>query len=204
MPSNTHSHSHNQSDSPVKQHAPSPAQAITAQAAPAANPSCSDSRARRTGERQPALDSTSKPWRRSGSNRRPPACKAGALPLSYAPSRDRSLVGQGGLEPPTPRLSSVCSNQLSYWPKHVAGPPDPAGQDQPSLEPISMHKPCRDTRSAPGQALAQPRHQPAYPPQGTSRTIIPGHPGTICAPNSSGPASHPTPSGIRTASQGQA
>ena len=26
------------------------------------------------------------PWRRSDSNRRPPACKAGALPLSYAPS----------------------------------------------------------------------------------------------------------------------
>ena len=26
-------------------------------------------------------------------------------------------MGQGGLEPPTPRLSSVCSNQLSYWPK---------------------------------------------------------------------------------------
>ena len=25
-----------------------------------------------------------------------------------------SMVGQGGLEPPTPRLSSVCSNQLSY------------------------------------------------------------------------------------------
>ena len=24
------------------------------------------------------------------------------------------LVGLGGLEPPTPRLSSVCSNQLSY------------------------------------------------------------------------------------------
>ncbi len=28
------------------------------------------------------------------------------------------LVGQGGFEPPTPRLSSVCSNQLSYWPKY--------------------------------------------------------------------------------------
>jgi hypothetical protein len=28
-----------------------------------------------------------------------------------------NLVGQGGLEPPTPRLSSVCSNQLSYWPR---------------------------------------------------------------------------------------
>ena len=25
-------------------------------------------------------------------------------------------MGQGGFEPPTPRLSSVCSNQLSYWP----------------------------------------------------------------------------------------
>jgi hypothetical protein len=25
-------------------------------------------------------------------------------------------VGLGGLEPPTPRLSSVCSNQLSYKP----------------------------------------------------------------------------------------
>ena len=100
-------------------------------------------------------------WRRSDSNRRPPACKAGALPLSYAPAGDgvqqlhpnskrttrryrqrdtalrgsaaqvaspslrgivfrlrrNTMVGQGGLEPPTPRLSSVCSNQLSYWPR---------------------------------------------------------------------------------------
>ena len=32
--------------------------------------------------------------------------------LSYAPIG--KMVGQGGLEPPTPRLSSVCSNQLSY------------------------------------------------------------------------------------------
>ena len=34
-------------------------------------------------------------WRRSDSNRRPPACKAGALPLSYAPSgetRSQQLV----------------------------------------------------------------------------------------------------------------
>ena len=50
-------------------------------------------------------------WRRTGLNRRPPACKAGALPLSYAPG---SMVGQGGLEPPTSRLSSARSNQLSY------------------------------------------------------------------------------------------
>ena len=45
--------------------------------------------------------------------------------LSYGPrlvfsdwSRGKQvgLVGLGGLEPPTPRLSSVCSNQLSYRP----------------------------------------------------------------------------------------
>jgi hypothetical protein len=72
-------------------------------------------------------------WRRSVSNRRPPACKAGALPLSYAPETSQdiparepeALVGQGGLEPPTPRLSSVCSNQLSYWPKAQACQRDP-------------------------------------------------------------------------------
>ena len=40
--------------------------------------------------------------------------------LSYVPSRQarthrtEGMVGQGGFEPPTPRLSSVCSNQLSY------------------------------------------------------------------------------------------
>jgi hypothetical protein len=66
-------------------------------------------------------------WRRSGSNRRPPACKAGALPAELRPQKPvgqtihgpeaparNHLVGQGGFEPPTPRLSSVCSNQLSY------------------------------------------------------------------------------------------
>ena len=39
--------------------------------------------------------------------------------LSYTPTPAPTagtgpLVGQGGFEPPTPRLSSVCSNQLSY------------------------------------------------------------------------------------------
>ena len=32
-----------------------------------------------------------------------------------------SMVGLGGLEPPTPRLSSVCSNQLSYRPPYPRG-----------------------------------------------------------------------------------
>jgi hypothetical protein len=39
--------------------------------------------------------------------------------LSYGPGdpgKGQLVVGLGGLEPPTPRLSSVCSNQLSYRP----------------------------------------------------------------------------------------
>ena len=78
---------------------------------------------------EPRPLNTSKWWRRTGSNRRPPACKAGALPAELRPHQCMTsqtaqnavhnghaaeLVGQGGLEPPTPRLSSVCSNQLSY------------------------------------------------------------------------------------------
>ena len=78
-------------------------------------------------------------WSRTGSNRRPPACKAGALPAELRPL-DRvkmtnsckgrrghpfpsicacchlNLMGLGGLEPPTSRLSSAHSNQLSYKP----------------------------------------------------------------------------------------
>ena len=118
-------------------------------------------------------------WRRSGSNRRPPACKAGALPAELRPHTSRTnpvtgrhqrqtpataepqptrrlppgdfylspqrqaKMGQGGLEPPTPRLSSVCSNQLSYWPPSLRhkprspeGPPAPA-QGQNSTRPTA-------------------------------------------------------------------
>jgi hypothetical protein len=87
-------------------------------------------------------------WRRSDSNRRPPACKAGALPTELRPRRitpharpgphqaDRPAtdMGQGGLEPPTPRLSSVCSNQLSYWPATVIGntPPNTGPASRPA------------------------------------------------------------------------
>ena len=60
----------------------------------------------------------------TGSNRRPPACKAGALPAELhprpracRPAPTRTLVGLDGLEPSTPALSRRCSNQLSYRPK---------------------------------------------------------------------------------------
>ena len=81
-------------------------------------------------------------WSQTGSNRRPHACKARALPTELWPRpaqparsqkpevgsqkthfrfpisvfRVPALVGLGGLEPPTSRLSSARSNQLSYKP----------------------------------------------------------------------------------------
>ena len=59
-------------------------------------------------------------WSQTESNRRPPACKAGALPTELwpriaAPAK-RELVGLGRFELPTSRLSSARSNQLSYKP----------------------------------------------------------------------------------------
>ena len=40
----------------------------------------------------------------------------GSLPVAGSLSHYQYLVGLGRLELPTPRLSSVCSNQLSYGP----------------------------------------------------------------------------------------
>ena len=79
-------------------------------------------------------------WSQTGSNRRPHACKARALPaelwpltrratlrhssvnpetfprLSHNPRRRAIMVGLGRFELPTSRLSSARSNQLSYKP----------------------------------------------------------------------------------------
>ena len=61
-------------------------------------------------------------WSLTGSNRRPPECKSGALPAELRPqtgsSPDRQImVGLGRLERPTSPLSGVRSNHLSYRPK---------------------------------------------------------------------------------------
>ena len=63
-------------------------------------------------------------WRMTGSNRRPPACKAGALPAELIPQAD-VMVGLVGLEPTTPALSRRCSNQLSYRPRSFGRFPFP-------------------------------------------------------------------------------
>ena len=61
-------------------------------------------------------------WSQTGSNRRPEACKATALPTELWPlfqgnrSHRLRMVGPERFELSTPRLSSVCSNQLSYGP----------------------------------------------------------------------------------------
>jgi hypothetical protein len=74
---------------------------------------------------------TRKWWSQTGSNRRPEACKATALPAELWPLnrglpregvvpwillRPPKMVGLGRFELPTSRLSSARSNQLSYKP----------------------------------------------------------------------------------------
>ncbi len=79
----------------------------------------------REARRTYVMQSTAKWWSQTGSNRRPHACKARALPTELWPQTSQAItadqaqrmVGPGGLEPPTSRLSGVCSNQLSYRPK---------------------------------------------------------------------------------------
>ena len=75
-------------------------------------------------------------WSQTGSNRRPEACKATALPTelwprlthmirSQPPGPSLNLVGLGRLELPTSRLSSARSNQLSYKPGTQGRTPAP-------------------------------------------------------------------------------
>jgi len=52
--------------------------------------------------------------------------------------QDKKMVGPGRLELPTPRLSSVCSNQLSYGPIRV--------EQHCSTDPAKAMKPDQDQR----------------------------------------------------------
>lgn len=59
-------------------------------------------------------------WSQTGSNRRPHACKARALPTELWPlsqAGDARMVGPERFELSTSRLSSARSNQLSYGPR---------------------------------------------------------------------------------------
>ena len=80
-------------------------------------------------------------WSQTGSNRRPHACKARALPAELWPRTRRRMllpakrrmrsikvVGLGRLELPTSRLSSARSNQLSYKPLTTRSPLASTGQ----------------------------------------------------------------------------
>ncbi len=60
-------------------------------------------------------------WRKSRSRAAPPTrWSAGRIPM-----------GQGGVEPPTSRLSGVRSNHLSYWPRTGPQPNGPPRAGQP-------------------------------------------------------------------------
>ena len=104
-------------------------------------------------------------WSQTGSNRRPRACKARALPTELWPRQwtgaghqtDKNrcifcppptvhggMVGLGRLELPTSRLSSARSNQLSYKPQAQAAPS--------ALEPAESRVPGTS-----GQAPAEQR-----------------------------------------------
>ena len=54
------------------------------------------------------------------------------------------MVGLGGLEPPTPRLSSVCSNQLSYR-------PGDRGCDGPARTLVQLYRKQVTCEGAPGK-----------------------------------------------------
>jgi len=63
-----------------------------------------------------------------------------SLPGDFSFAKGKGEMGQGGLEPPTPRLSSVCSNQLSYWPS-----PQPGRERGPTR---TQHEPKRSATCA--------------------------------------------------------
>ena len=121
-----------------------------------------------------AADVTPTWWSQTGSNRRPPACKAGALPTELWPppvrrrrSVSANLVGLGRFELPTSRLSSARSNQLSYKPKEKVlrtGHP-PSRRPRPHLQSLQTRTATRRRRGGTGSSKKKEkrrRRRPAY------------------------------------------
>ena len=128
-------------------------------------------------------------WSQTGSNRRPQACKASALPtelwprcptawfagllevrrtfFSHAFPRGK-MVGLGRLELPTSRLSSARSNQLSYRPpgwtnQHPAGNPSPGTRHRSSrLSAVGNRRHRKDPRG--GNPIGRDTRTAATPP----------------------------------------
>lgn len=87
-------------------------------------------------------------WSLSGSNRRPPACKAGALPAELRPQGILGImVGLGGLEPPASPLSGVRSNHLSYRPMEIEPPEPTPGCLELGSKRLFVKSPHTDVRS---------------------------------------------------------
>ena len=89
-------------------------------------------------------------WSLTGSNRRHPACKAGALPAELRPQSfltEPDMVGPGRLELPTSRLSGVRSNHLSYWPEGGGGAPPTQGPCNEQCSPRGTRDPDRSLKT---------------------------------------------------------
>ena len=92
-------------------------------------------------------------WSQTGSNRRPHACKARALPTELWPRfktrrHPKAVVGLGGLEPPTSRLSSARSNQLSYKPGRRRSPRPLPPLKQAEAQGFHILRSERETKAA--------------------------------------------------------
>ena len=66
-----------------------------------------------------------------------------------------ALVGSSGLEPPTSRLSGVCSNQLSYEPMRLTSLREVSSMSSPCSLPVAFPYGNRQTQS---QCLASLRY----------------------------------------------
>ena len=94
-------------------------------------------------------------WSVRGSNPRPPACKAGALPAELTPQESLGAisiappqaVGLERFELSTPRLSSVCSNQLSYRPRFCCVEQSPHQANQQVSHSVSQSRTAKPRRT---------------------------------------------------------